>query len=87
MTENHIAQTLSKLFECHRVVFWHDPDRESRDNFEALSLPKIAEMQEYKHGVLYPLAAENVSIDLDLDAGVKVNYPKFGEASKKIAGL
>ena len=44
-----------------------------------------SEMKEYEHEVLYPLAAENVSIDLD--DGVKVNYPKFGEALKKIAGL
>ena len=85
MTENHIAQTLSKLFERHRIVFWYDPDRGSRDDFEALSLPEIAEMKEYKHEVLYPPAAENMSIDLD--DGVKVNYPKFGEALKKIAGL
>ena len=64
MTENHIAQTLSKLFEHHRIVFWYDPDQKSRDNFEAPSLPEIAEMKEYEHEVLYPLAAENVSIDL-----------------------
>ena len=44
-----------------------------------------SEMEEYEHDVLYPLAAENVSIDLD--DGVKVNYPKFGAALKKIAGL
>ena len=85
MTESHIAQALSKLFDRHRIVFWYDPDREYRDNFEALSLSKIAEMKEYEHEVLYPLAAENMSIDLD--DGVKVNYPKFGEALKKIAGL
>ena len=44
-----------------------------------------SEMKEYEHEVLYPLAAKNVSIDLD--DGVKVNYPKLGEALKKIAGL
>ena len=85
MTENHIAQTLSKLFERHRIVFWYDPDQKLRGDFEALSLPEIAEMKEYEHDVIYPLAAKNVSIDLD--AGMKVNYPKFGEALKKIAGL
>ena len=85
MAENHIAQVLSKLFECHRIVFWYDPDQKFRGDFEALSLPEIAEMKEYEHEVLYPLAAENMSIDLD--DGVKVNYPKFGEALKKIAGL
>ena len=45
----------------------------------------INEMKEYEHEVLYPLATRKVSIDLD--DGVKVNYPKFGTALKKIAGL
>ena len=85
MTENHIAQVLSKLFERHRVVFWYNPDQKSRGDFEAPSLPEIAEMKEYEHSVLYPPAAENVSINLD--DGVKKNYPKFGAALKKIAGL
>ena len=26
-------------------------------------------------------------IEIDLDDGVKVNYPKFGKALKKVAGL
>ena len=45
----------------------------------------IAEMEEYEREVLYPLATEQVEIDLD--EGVKVNYPKFGAALKKIVGL
>jgi type II restriction/modification system DNA methylase subunit YeeA len=45
----------------------------------------IAEMEEYEREVLYPLATEQVEIDLD--DGVKVNYPKLGEALKKVAGL
>jgi type II restriction/modification system DNA methylase subunit YeeA len=45
----------------------------------------IAEMEEYEREVLYPLATEQVEIDLD--DGVKVNYAKFGKALKKIAGL
>lgn len=45
----------------------------------------IAEMEEYEREVLYPLATEQVEIDLD--DGVKVNYPKFGAALKKIIGL
>jgi len=45
----------------------------------------IAEMEEYERQVLYPLATEQVEIDLD--EGVKVNYPKFGVALKKIMGL
>lgn len=45
----------------------------------------IAEMEEYEREVLYPLATEQVEIDLD--DGVKVNYPKLGSALKKIPGL
>ena len=45
----------------------------------------IAELEEYEREVLYPLATEQVEIDLD--DGVKVNYPKFYPALKKIAGL
>jgi type II restriction/modification system DNA methylase subunit YeeA len=42
----------------------------------------IAEMEEYEREVLYPLATEQV--DIDLDDGVKVNYPKLGAALKRI---
>jgi len=45
----------------------------------------IVEMEEYEREVLYPLATEQVEIDLD--DGVKVNYLKLGEALKKIPGL
>jgi len=45
----------------------------------------LVELNEYEHDVLYPLASQQLSIDLD--DGVKVNYPKFGAALKKIPGL
>ncbi|SNT70097.1 BREX-1 system adenine-specific DNA-methyltransferase PglX [Psychrobacter sp. LV10R520-6] len=45
----------------------------------------ITEMEEYERDVLYPLATKQ--IEIDLDDGVKVNYPKFGNALKKVAGL
>ncbi len=45
----------------------------------------ITELEEYEREVLYPLATERLAIDLD--DGVKVNYPKFGAALKKIVGL
>ncbi|OSQ35817.1 BREX-1 system adenine-specific DNA-methyltransferase PglX [Thalassospira sp. MCCC 1A01428] len=45
----------------------------------------IAEMEDYEREVLYPLATEQVEIDLD--DGVKVNYPKLGAGLKKIVGL
>lgn len=45
----------------------------------------LAELDDYERDVLYPLATEQVQIDLD--DGVKANYPRFGEALKKIPGL
>lgn len=45
----------------------------------------LAELDDYERDVLYPLATEQVEIDLD--DGVKANYPKFGDALKKITGL
>lgn len=53
---------------------------------EADRLRKIlVELNEYEHDTLFPKASENVVIDLD--DGVKVNYPKFVAALKKIPGL
>ncbi|MEZ4731597.1 MAG: hypothetical protein R3E79_31140 [Caldilineaceae bacterium] len=45
----------------------------------------IAELDGYERDILYPLATQQLTIDLD--DGVKVNYPKFGAALKKIPGL
>ncbi|MCR2763851.1 BREX-1 system adenine-specific DNA-methyltransferase PglX [Microbacterium sp. zg.B48] len=45
----------------------------------------LVELNEYEHDTLFPKASENVVIDLD--DGVKANYPKFGAALKKIPGL
>lgn len=45
----------------------------------------LVELNEYEHDTLYPKASENIVIDLD--DGVKANYPKFGAALKKIPGL
>ncbi|MBD3820860.1 MAG: BREX-1 system adenine-specific DNA-methyltransferase PglX [Thiotrichales bacterium] len=45
----------------------------------------LTELDDYERDVLYPLATQQISIDLD--DGVKVNYPKFGSALKKITGL
>lgn len=45
----------------------------------------LLELDEYEHDVLYPLATQQVQINLD--DGVKANYPKLGAALKKIPGL
>jgi hypothetical protein len=45
----------------------------------------IKELEDYERDTLYPLATRQ--IEIDLDDGVKANYPKFGPALKKIPGL
>ncbi|CAM5782838.1 BREX-1 system adenine-specific DNA-methyltransferase PglX [Castellaniella caeni] len=45
----------------------------------------MAELEDYERDVLYPLATQQ--IEIDLDDGVKANYPRFGAALKKIPGL
>lgn len=58
----------------------------NQDQKEADRLRKvIAELNDYEHDVLYPLATQQIAIDLD--DGVKANYPKFYPALRKIAGL
>lgn len=46
---------------------------------------QLIELDDYERDTLYPLATEQV--ELDLDDGVKVNYLKLGAALKKIVGL
>lgn len=46
---------------------------------------QLLELDDYERDTLYPLATEQVS--LDLNDGVKVNYLKLGPALKKIVGL
>lgn len=45
----------------------------------------LLELDEYEHNTLYPIASQAIAIDLD--DGVKVNYPKFGAALRKIPSL
>lgn len=45
----------------------------------------IVELEGYERDVLYPLATQQ--LEIDLDNGVKANYGKFGAALKKIVGL
>ena len=45
----------------------------------------IDEVNDYERDILYPLAGKNIKIDLD--DGVKHNYPLFGKALKKVTGL
>jgi type II restriction/modification system DNA methylase subunit YeeA len=45
----------------------------------------LDELDQWERDVIFPLAVKQ--IEIDLDDGVKVNYPKFGTALKKIPGL
>jgi type II restriction/modification system DNA methylase subunit YeeA len=45
----------------------------------------LDEVNDYERDILYPLAGQN--IEIDLDDGVKHNYPLFGKALKKVTGL
>ena len=45
----------------------------------------VEELDSYEREILYPLATEQ--LEIDLDDGVKVNYQKFGPALRKIPGL
>ena len=51
------------------------------DNIRAIQ----RELQDWERDVLYPLAGKRIK--LDLDNGVKINYPQFAPALKKIPGL
>ena len=46
---------------------------------------QIDELDAWERDVLFPLATQK--IEIDLDDGVKTNYPKFGAALKPIKGL
>jgi hypothetical protein len=51
----------------------------------ALVVKQIDELTDWERDVVFPLAQQK--IEIDLDDGVKANYPKFGSALKKIAGV
>ena len=51
---------------------------------ESVSLV-LQELKDYEDNILFPLATQRINIDLD--DGVKANYPKFGDALAKIKGL
>ncbi|MBB3204905.1 type II restriction/modification system DNA methylase subunit YeeA [Rhodopirellula rubra] len=46
---------------------------------------QLKELEDYERETLFPLAQKK--IDIDLDDGVKHNYPLFGKALKKVTGL
>lgn len=87
-TPSTISTVLNEYLREFQAKLKASLDHAERSNNakEADRLRKVLlELDEYEHDVLYPLASQNIAIDLD--DGVKVNYPKFGNALKKIVGL
>jgi hypothetical protein len=77
----------ASLVHQERVALGGDSPREkAAAQKESDRIRKVLlELDEYEHDILYPLATQQIAIELD--DGVKVNYPKFGAALKKIPGL
>lgn len=87
-TPSTVSTVLNEYLREFQAKIKASLDHAERSNNakEADRLRKVLlELDEYEHDVLYPLASQNIAIDLD--DGVKVNYPKFGNALKKIVGL
>lgn len=72
----YVTKLESALQQAERVGNATEADRLRR---------LVVELNEYEHDTLFPKASENVVIDLD--DGVRTNYPKFGDALKRIVGL
>lgn len=60
-------------------------ENNTRNAKKLVNFRKVAEDLDDYERILYPIAMENIS--LDLDDGVKVNYAKLGKALKKVPGL
>ena len=57
---NKIAQALSRLFDKHRIVFWHDTKQELRQEYEDLSLHGVEkiELKNNEYGVKHRILRE-----------------------------
>lgn len=42
---DRITQALTRLFECHRIVFWYDAKKELRGDFESLQLSGVEKLE------------------------------------------
>lgn len=68
--------TIGSLDQSDRAA-----DQRKADKYRAV----VNELTDWERDVIYPLANEHISIDLD--DGVKVNYNKFPHALAKVSGL
>ncbi|MDE0154873.1 MAG: BREX-1 system phosphatase PglZ type A, partial [Gammaproteobacteria bacterium] len=59
-TNDNITQALTRLFERHRIIFWHDAKQELREEFEALSLDGVEklELDNNEFGIKYRILRE-----------------------------
>ncbi len=83
-------QTKLRAHQDHQQSIADSADAKPADKTRALKevtqLKKdLKELEDYERKVIYPLASQR--LEIDLDNGVKHNYPLFGEALKKIVGL
>lgn len=60
MSEDKIAQALSRLFEKHRIVFWYDSDKELEAAYQSLNLSGVEkiELRDNEFGVKYRVLRE-----------------------------
>lgn len=87
-TPSTVSTVLNEYLREFQAKLKASLERAERSNKakEAEELRKtLMELEKYEHDVLYPLASQNIAIDLD--DGVKENYPKFQGALKKVSGL
>lgn len=84
-TASTVLNEYLREFQAKLKAGLEQAERSNRAKEADVLRKKLVELAEYEHDVLYPLASQQIAIDLD--DGVKVNYPKLGAALKKIPGL
>ena len=92
MLNDYLREYITKL-EGHRVEqqkITDNPGLKQGDRTRAQKevdrvAKVILELRDWERDAILPLAQQK--IEIDLDDGVKANYPLFGTALKKIAGL
>jgi type II restriction/modification system DNA methylase subunit YeeA len=92
LLNDYLRQYRDKLsaYKSHQEAIERSSDASQREKTKALKEIEqvnkvLAELKEYEDEILYPLATQQ--IEIDLDDGVLVNYNKFGMALKKVSGL
>lgn len=92
LLNDYLREHLRKL-EGHRASLEKQADDPSTPSAKATKARKdiitvsqqIDELKDWERDVIFPLAQQR--IEIDLDDGVKANYPKFGAALRTIKGL